>query len=37
MPLLEILRALNAAAIYWTGEPMDLGAAIATLPNVEGE
>ena len=31
MPLLEILRALNSASLYWTGEPMNLGIATAKI------
>lgn len=32
MPLLEILRALNAAFEYWNGKPLDgMGLATATV------
>lgn len=31
MPLLEILRALNAASLYWNGEPLGLGLASVTV------
>ncbi len=31
MPLLEILRALNSASLYWTGKPMEVGVATATI------
>ena len=30
MPLLEVLRALNAACEYWNGNPM-LGMGVATV------
>jgi len=35
MPLLDLLRTLNAASLYWTGEPMDLKAALAVVEMTE--
>lgn len=37
MPLLLLLRELNNAALYWTGEPMAVGVATAVIETGDEE